>query len=200
MNSGSTRWASPTSRSSTRTAERSASARPSRSGTPPNSPECSKASRSTATADRSRTSSSPTSCASPSCDLWSAGWTSPSSKRQGGWGEVWINATQRFTGVSAEAWAWGLGFRPLEHFLIDRKGRRLDLAQIETFQRAIHAVRESIRLGPKLDATLARSSAIHSTAQGGRTAGSPNRARQAEAPLPRRVGRQRATKGGRSAR
>ncbi len=70
-------------------------------------------------------------------------------------GEVWINATQRFTGVTAEAWAWGLGFRPLEHFLTNRKGRRLDLAQIENFQRAIHAVRESIRLGPKLDATLA---------------------------------------------
>ena len=70
-------------------------------------------------------------------------------------GEVWINATQRFTGVTADAWAWGLGFRPLEHFLTDRKGRRLDLAQIENFQRAIHAVRESIRLGPRLDATLA---------------------------------------------
>jgi predicted helicase len=70
-------------------------------------------------------------------------------------GSVSINVSQRFTGVPSEAWRWGLGFRPLEHFLTDRKGRRLDGAQIAMFQSAITAVRESIALGPELDAALA---------------------------------------------
>ena len=69
---------------------------------------------------------------------------------------VWINATQRFTGVPEAAWAWGGAFRPLEHWLTDRRGRALDLAQLEQYQRAIHAVREAIRLEPLLDEQLAR--------------------------------------------
>ena len=51
-------------------------------------------------------------------------------------------------------WTWGLGFRPLEHFLADRKGQRLDGDQIGLFQGAITAVRESIALAPELDAAL----------------------------------------------
>jgi hypothetical protein len=69
---------------------------------------------------------------------------------------VWINATQRFTGVPEAAWAWGGAFRPLEHWLTDRRGRTLDLAQLEQFQRAIHTVREAIRLEPLLDEHLGR--------------------------------------------
>ncbi len=69
---------------------------------------------------------------------------------------VWINATQRFTGVPEAAWAWGGLFRPLEHWLTDRRGRTLDLAQLEQYQRAIHAVSEAIRLEPLLDEQLAR--------------------------------------------
>jgi len=69
-------------------------------------------------------------------------------------GSVSINVSQRFTGVPSEAWRWGLGFRPLEHFLTDRKGRRLDGDQIAMFQGAITAVRESIVLAPRLDAAL----------------------------------------------
>jgi hypothetical protein len=67
---------------------------------------------------------------------------------------VWINASQRFTGVPTEAWAWGGAFRPLEHFLTDRRGRRLDAEQIAMFQSAIWAVREAIRLAPDLDSAL----------------------------------------------
>jgi hypothetical protein len=70
-------------------------------------------------------------------------------------GSVSINVSQRFTGVPTEAWKWGHGFRPLEHFLTDRKGRRLDGEQIAMFQGAITAVRESITLAPELDAALA---------------------------------------------
>jgi hypothetical protein len=36
---------------------------------------------------------------------------------------VWINRDQRFIGVSSGAWKWGLGLRPLEHYLDDRKGK-----------------------------------------------------------------------------
>lgn len=71
-------------------------------------------------------------------------------------GTIWLNATQRFTGVPVAAWAWGGAFRPLEHWLTDRRGRTLDLAQLEQYQRAIHAVREAIRLEPLLDEQLAR--------------------------------------------
>jgi hypothetical protein len=69
-------------------------------------------------------------------------------------GSVSINVSQRFTGVPLDAWTWGLGFRPLEHFLADRKGRRLDGDQIGLFQGAITAVRESIALAPELDVAL----------------------------------------------
>ena len=68
--------------------------------------------------------------------------------------EVWINETQRFAGVPADAWAWGGSFRPLEHFLTDRRDRQLDLDQIAMYRAAIWAVRESIRLGPGLDSAL----------------------------------------------
>ena len=69
---------------------------------------------------------------------------------------VWVNRAQRFTGVPPNAWAWGGSFRPLEHFLTDRRGRRLDADQIGAFQSAIQAVRASIRLEPGLDATMER--------------------------------------------
>jgi hypothetical protein len=71
-------------------------------------------------------------------------------------GAVWISATPCFTGVPTAAWAWGGAFRPLEHWLTDRRGCTLDLAQLEQYQRAVHAVREAIRLEPLLDEQLAR--------------------------------------------
>ena len=67
---------------------------------------------------------------------------------------VWINKTQAFVGIPEIAWLWGQGFRPLEHYLDERRGQRLDADQIAGFQSAIHAVRESIRLGPGLDSSL----------------------------------------------
>lgn len=69
-------------------------------------------------------------------------------------GRVWVNPSQAFTGVSPDAWAWGEGFRPLEHYLDERKGRQLDTDQIQAYQSAIHAVRECIRLAPALDSAL----------------------------------------------
>jgi hypothetical protein len=69
-------------------------------------------------------------------------------------GRVWVNSTQAFTGVPRAAWIWGEGFRPLEHFLEDRRGGRLDTDQIVAFQSAIQAVRDCIRVGPGLDAAL----------------------------------------------
>jgi predicted helicase len=67
---------------------------------------------------------------------------------------VWVNASQSFSGVPADAWTWGEGFRPLEHYLDERMGRRLDTEQIQAYQSAIHAVRECLRLAPALDALL----------------------------------------------
>ena len=70
-------------------------------------------------------------------------------------GSVWVNATQSFTDVPIDAWIWGEGFRPLEHYLDERRGRRLDADQIQGFQSAIQAVRDCIRLGPSLNDALA---------------------------------------------
>lgn len=70
-------------------------------------------------------------------------------------GEIWINRDQRFTGAPVEAWAWGGSFRPLEHFLADRKGRLLDVAQVRMYLGAITAVRTALELGPELDMALA---------------------------------------------
>ena len=69
-------------------------------------------------------------------------------------GAVRINVSQRFTGVPLDAWTWGQGFRPLEHFLTDRKGRPLDADQVAMFQGAVTAVRASLELAPQLDAAL----------------------------------------------
>jgi Type ISP C-terminal specificity domain/N-6 DNA Methylase len=68
---------------------------------------------------------------------------------------VRINATQQFTGVSPEAWSWGGSFRPLEHFLTDRKDRVLDIDQVRMHLQAITAVRTAIELAPDLDSALA---------------------------------------------
>ncbi len=67
---------------------------------------------------------------------------------------VWINADLRFTGVTAMAWEWGGAFRPLEHFLVDRRGKVLDMEQIQMYQQAINAVRTSIEMAPELDQAL----------------------------------------------
>lgn len=67
---------------------------------------------------------------------------------------VWINPTQHFTGVPTEAWTWGGAFRPLEHFLVERRGKVLDMEQVQMFQQAINAVRTSIEMAPALDAAL----------------------------------------------
>lgn len=67
---------------------------------------------------------------------------------------VWINPTQHFTGVPPEAWTWGGAFRPLEHFLVERRGKVLDMEQVQMFQQAINAVRTSIEVAPALDAAF----------------------------------------------
>lgn len=67
---------------------------------------------------------------------------------------VWINQQQHFTGVGADAWTWGGAFRPLEHFLVERRGKVLDMEQVQMFQQAINAVRTSIEMAPTLDAAL----------------------------------------------
>ena len=67
---------------------------------------------------------------------------------------VWINQGQRFTGIALAAWNWGGSFRPLEHWLSDRRGRALDFAQIQQFQHSIQAVRTSLSLEPALDSAL----------------------------------------------
>jgi hypothetical protein len=68
---------------------------------------------------------------------------------------VWINRDQRFAPVTPEEWGWGLGFRPLQHFLDDRRGRQLDVEQIGMFAKAAFAVRESIELAGPLNEALA---------------------------------------------
>ena len=67
---------------------------------------------------------------------------------------VWVDFSQSFTGVPNDGRLWGEGFRPLEHYLQERRGCQLDTDQIRAYQSAIHAVRECLRLAPALDSAL----------------------------------------------
>lgn len=72
-----------------------------------------------------------------------------------GQGTVFINADQYFSGVPAEAWAYTIGgYRVAERWLKERRGRRLSLDEIQTYQRILLALAETIRLRREIDAAM----------------------------------------------
>lgn len=64
-----------------------------------------------------------------------------------GMGNVWINGTQYFGNVPAEAWnAYIGGYQPAQKWLKDRKGRSLTYDDIRHYLRIIHALSETQRI------------------------------------------------------
>ena len=66
-------------------------------------------------------------------------------------GAVWINKTQYFGNVPAEAWnAYIGGYQPAQKWLKDRKGRTLSFDDILHYHHIIYALSETQRLMAEL--------------------------------------------------
>jgi hypothetical protein len=62
-------------------------------------------------------------------------------------GAVWINDSQRFTGVSQAVWAMRVGgYQVCEKWLKDRRGRVLSNHEIETYRRLVYALAQTLEL------------------------------------------------------
>lgn len=74
-------------------------------------------------------------------------------KREGD--RVRINAEQYFPGVPETVWNFQVGgYQVAEKWLKDRRGRKLEYSDIETYQKIIHALSETIRLMCEIDAAI----------------------------------------------
>jgi predicted helicase len=68
---------------------------------------------------------------------------------------VRINADQYFSGVPATVWEFQVGgYQVAEKWLKDRRGRKLVYSDIETYQKIIHALSETIRIMGEIDAAI----------------------------------------------
>lgn len=62
-------------------------------------------------------------------------------------GAVWINDSQRFTGVSQAVWAMRVGgYQVCEKWLKDRRGRVLSNHEIETYRQLVYALSQTLEL------------------------------------------------------
>ncbi len=70
-------------------------------------------------------------------------------------GRVYINKTQYFSGVPADAWAFHVGgYQVCHKWLKDRKGRALTFADIQHYQRVVGALAETITLMEQVDMVI----------------------------------------------
>lgn len=70
-------------------------------------------------------------------------------------GRVYINPDQYFAGVAPEVWAMQVGgYRPVQKWLEDRKGRTLNIDDIRHYTRMIAALRETRRVMTEIDALI----------------------------------------------
>ena len=67
-------------------------------------------------------------------------------------GNVWINDTQCFEGVPAEAWEFYIGgYQPAQKWLKDRKGRKLEYDDVEHYRKIIAVLMETARIMKTID-------------------------------------------------
>ena len=72
-----------------------------------------------------------------------------------GQGTVFINAGRHFSGVPAKVWEYTIGgYRVAERWLKERQGRGLSLDEIQTYQRILLALAETVRLRREIDAAM----------------------------------------------
>ncbi|MDI1307924.1 MAG: DUF559 domain-containing protein [Methylotenera sp.] len=70
-------------------------------------------------------------------------------------GKVFINATQYFENVPPIAWGFYIGgYQPAQKWLKDRKGRALNMDDVQHYQKIIHALCETHRLMAEVDNIL----------------------------------------------
>jgi len=62
-------------------------------------------------------------------------------------GKVWISASQYFDSVPAEAWeAWIGGYQPVQKWLKDRRGHKLNFEEVKHYQQIIKVLMETNRI------------------------------------------------------
>ena len=70
-------------------------------------------------------------------------------------GNVWINAKQYFTNVSAEVWEYEVGaYQVCEKWLKDRPGEMLSHAEVRQYRSILVAVAETLRVVAEIDGVL----------------------------------------------
>ncbi len=70
-------------------------------------------------------------------------------------GNVYINDTQYFTNVPKAAWEFYIGgYQPAQKWLKDRKGRALDMADVQHYRKIVKALLETERLMGEVDGVL----------------------------------------------
>ena len=76
----------------------------------------------------------------------------PLLRKEGSFGDVYINATQHFSNVPEIAWNFYIGgYQPAQKWLKDRKGRELNFDDIQHYQKIIVALTETDRLMKEID-------------------------------------------------
>ena len=74
---------------------------------------------------------------------------------KGGLGEVWINKTQRFSGVPELSWDFFIGgYQPARKWLKDRKGRELSYDDVRHYQKIIKILAETDRIMKEIELPL----------------------------------------------
>lgn len=67
-------------------------------------------------------------------------------------GNIWINDTQFFESVPAEAWEFYIGgYQPAQKWLKDRKGRKLEYDDVEHYRKIIAVLMETARIMKTID-------------------------------------------------
>lgn len=70
-------------------------------------------------------------------------------------GAVWINAHQRFENAPAVSWGFYIGgYQPAQKWLKDRKGRALDYADVQHYQRILKILAETDRIMKTIEMPL----------------------------------------------
>ena len=76
----------------------------------------------------------------------------PLLRKEGSFGDVFINTTQYFSNVPETAWNFYIGgYQPAQKWLKDRKGRTLSFEDIQHYQKIIVALTETDRLMKEID-------------------------------------------------
>lgn len=70
-------------------------------------------------------------------------------------GKVWINKDQYFDGVTIDAWEFHIGgYDVLDHYLKERKNKKLSMEEIENFLQVVEIIKKSVVIMKQIDRIL----------------------------------------------